>query len=174
MNETRFLSPSRQLVGLETLRADLEEQLRLSLAKQERVDAVLKFVSTMIDQARIQGDSEKLLEVGFSQMDQIQTTSANVDARFAVQDAQNTLRELLVGLKNKYSRSWAAPFEYRVFRTGPGLAASVGGGAFLGLFFSLILIRLCNGHAIGRGSRIAGDDAEIDLVNSTKSVRNAQ
>ena len=56
-NNTMFLSPERQLIGLEAQKAAMTEDLNISTGRQAYASAVEKFTSDMIKRAETEGDA---------------------------------------------------------------------------------------------------------------------
>jgi hypothetical protein len=147
-NNTMFLSPERQLIGLEAQKAAMTEDLNISTGRQAYASAVEKFTSDMIKRAETEGDAIKVFQDGVAQLDRIDTESTNVDEQYAVADARNRLREVFSMVRGGYLEFPALPLS--IYQTGPGLGAVLGGGALLGFLTWLVLFRLFNGRADGR------------------------
>jgi hypothetical protein len=146
--DAMYLSPERQLIGLEAQRAGIMEDLNISVGRQAYAAAVETFTGDMIKRAETEGDAIKVFYDGVAQLDRISTDSTNVDEQYAVADARNRLREVFAMVRGGYLEFPALPLS--VYRTGPGRAAAVGGGALLGFLMWLVFFRLFNGGAEGR------------------------
>jgi hypothetical protein len=143
--DTVFLSPERQLIGVEAQKAMITEDLNISIGRQAYASAVETFTRDMIKRAETEGDAIKVFYDGLAQLDRVTTDSTNVDEQYGVADARNRLREVFAMVRGGYLEFPALPLS--VYRTGPGLTAAVGGGALLGFLVWLAAFRLFYGRA---------------------------
>lgn len=145
--DPRFLSPLRQIVGLEVKRAELEELHRMDTARQAYASSMGHYSSKIIVTAEEEGSAAKLLDFAFAELERLDSPSAGSDERYAISEARNTLRQSLVDIRGKYVERPPDPVQPTIVRIGPSLTAAIGGGAILGF---LVWLGLGGAHMARR------------------------
>lgn len=150
-NETRFISPERQLVALWAQKGGVIEHLRLADGKKAMAKVSEQYAAQMLKKASEQVDGYKLLKAAFAAVQTISTDSTDVDVKLAVDQAQGSLRQTLLGLRETFVDTVprAQPLVYRV---GPSRMTSLGAGAIAGLLAWLVIIGLFSRTEFGRRS----------------------
>lgn len=160
-NETSFLSPSRQLVGLETQKSQLMETLSKILARQAFTSALENFATWMVRHIEDERDSFKLLNDSMNELEKISTNSTDADTKYAVNEARNKLRETLTLVRARYVDHLPMPLQPLVYRSGPGRLTATFGGGVLGFLVWLAAFRWLNGGLWTRQNAETIDETEL-------------
>jgi hypothetical protein len=157
-SETRFLSPARQLIGLESERAQTIEDIRLATARRAYAAKTEQLCLETIKRADAEGDTRKILLSALAGLEEVRNTdSGNPTA--GVGDARKSLREALSVLRGRYLDLSAAASSRAVYRVVGAKRSSIGGGILVGFLLWLSVVRLwrLTGPMPARRAEVAQD-----------------
>jgi hypothetical protein len=166
-NDIRFLSPERQLIGLETQDASLAEQMLLTASREAQVTATEQFASSLANMAGREPDATKLVRSGLAMLAANSATAPTLDEKLAIDQARSEMSAHLLALSETYAVNGRALREPIVQREGPSLTSTLGGGAVLGFVIWFFLFRLLN-EIRARSKKLHSDVVAIDNIQPVR------
>jgi hypothetical protein len=138
----RYLSPSQQIVGLETERIDVAEQLKLAEQSAQRLEVIGRIGGGFDKLLDGESDASKALQLMVDELARQFGSRERLAAPLPVAAAVSEMERVLVGLRARFVDAAAIPHAPIALREGPGRPLLAVGGALAGFAIWLAFLHL--------------------------------
>jgi hypothetical protein len=141
-NETRYLSPVRQLIGAESARAGLIADIGTARRTAIRAEFGERFAGSMLSLFATNDDGAELLKKAFSELDRVGSASHAEDEALVLRDARTEIERSLVDLQIEFVDYKPYSAEASISRGGTSRSLAMLVGMAVGLALWWIVVHL--------------------------------